>query len=166
MLSVKEIIRRSKHYLKVVVSLRSSPENIALSFAIGTFIAIIPMFGVGILIGLMIAILFKKLNKIALMLAFVVWNPLFTVPLFALSGKIGDILFHGVEVMKYEIDFFNHLFTFTRRFMIGNLMLDVILSVFSYFVIKKLFYWYKKRKQRRQEQRLADKKAYVVISKE
>lgn len=159
MLSVKEIIRRSKHYLKVVVSLRSTPENIALSFAIGTFIAIIPMFGVGILIGLLIAIMFKKLNKIALMLAFVVWNPLFTVPILALSGKIGDILFHGVEVMKYEIDFFNHFFTFTRRFLVGNLILDVILSVSSYFVIKKLFYWYKKRKQKRQALRQKVEKA-------
>jgi len=163
---VNEIWNKSRRYLKLVVLQRSTPDNIALSFAIGTFIAIIPMFGAGILLGLAIAFMFRKLNKIALMSAFVVWNPLFTVPLIALSGNIGNLLFDGMEVVKYELEFFNNFFTFTRRFLVGNLIIDAIFTLISYFAIKHLFIWYQKRREMRKLKAACKKEAFAVVPKE
>jgi len=147
----KKILTRLKCYLRRISQLNASPRIIALSFAIGSFIAIIPLFGFGILIGLSVIFIFKKLNKIALMSAFIIWNPLILAPIITFSYKLGDIIFSGVEIVKYEMMFLNHFFTFTRRFLVGNMIIDFSLSLISFVVVYFLVLFYRKKQFKRSQ---------------
>ncbi|HRU67279.1 MAG TPA: DUF2062 domain-containing protein [Bacteroidia bacterium] len=141
----KESIRT---FLVKIIRQNASPHRLALSFAIGTFIAILPLFGFGIILGLIVVMVFKQLNKPALMSAFVVWNPLIVVPLMAISYHI---FFGSAEVIKYKIELLNHLITFTRRFLVGHLIITADLSIISYLVIRFAAFLYELRKKKRQK---------------
>ncbi|NLJ08105.1 MAG: DUF2062 domain-containing protein [Sphingobacteriales bacterium] len=141
---------RIRTFLVKIIRQNASPHRLALSFAIGTFIAILPLFGFGIILGLIVVMVFRQLNKPALMSAFVVWNPLIVVPLMAISYQIGDIFFGSAEVIKYKIELLNHLITFTRRFLVGHLIITADLSIISYLVIRFAAFLYELRKKKRQ----------------
>jgi uncharacterized protein len=116
-------------------TLRTEPHQVAGGFAIGTFIAILPTFGLGALLGLLIILLFKNVNKMALFSAFAVWNPFVLVPLYGVAYAIGDALFQSSPVVSYEIPFLYQLFHLTRRLLVGNFILALALSLVSYVII-------------------------------
>ena len=111
-----------KKHLQDIIALKASSESIAAGFALGTFIAIIPTLGFGIIVGILLLLLFKKISKISMLAAFAVWNPLLLIPLAGLSYKIGNFLLPGVPTTTYEIELLNQIFIYSRRFLLGNLI--------------------------------------------
>lgn len=146
-MNFNKVIVKIKAYLLKILRQNTSPHKIALSFAIGTFIALIPLLGFGIIIGLIVAMIFKQLNKPALMSAFLIWNPFIVVPLMAISYQIGDIFFGQTEVIRYQLDILNNIFTYTRRFLVGHIVLSADLAIISYLIIRVASYFYHLRKK-------------------
>lgn len=132
---VKRFLEKIKKHFEEILKIRSSPSSIAFGFAIGTAIAILPTFGLGILIGLMIILIFKKINKISMLIAFAIWNPFLLIPLAAVSYKIGDMIFVGAPVYNYKFWILNQIFTYSRKFLLGNIILTISISVLSYFIV-------------------------------
>jgi hypothetical protein len=62
-----------------------------------------------------------------------------------LSFKIGELLFEDVAVVKYKFEILNQVYSFSRRFLVGNVILAVVISVASYVVVKILVEVYRKR---------------------
>ena len=102
-MAIEKLKKFLKHHFHEIVKIKKSPQEIALGFAIGSFIVLLPTPGFSILIGLLIMLLFTRINKFSLFAAMAVWNPLTLVPIYWLSYRIGDILFGALPVIKYDV---------------------------------------------------------------
>jgi uncharacterized protein len=131
-----KIFKLIKFHINKVLELKTNPHNIALGFALGTFIALLPTFGLGALIGLFLLLIFENINKISLLSAFVVWNPLILAPIYYLSYKLGVLIYGGVIYSEFSFRFKDLLYTFSKTFLVGNFILSLVTSIFFYFLIK------------------------------
>lgn len=130
--------RRFSHINKAVHAIRNtdgSADLIARSFSIGTFIALLPTFGFGIVIAGLLLLFFASLNRPAIIAAFAVWNPLVQIPLYILSFEIGIILYGNAPVVAYDIEFLNQVFTITQRVLIGNFIITSCITMISYLTV-------------------------------
>ena len=65
-LMVKKFKEKLKHHFQEVLKTKTSPHSIALGFAIGTLIDILPTLGFGFFLGLLVGLIFEKVNKYSL----------------------------------------------------------------------------------------------------
>lgn len=130
------LIGRIKNHFREVIKIKKSPHSIALGFALGTFIAILPTFGLGLIIGLIIVLIFKKVNKLSLIAAFILWNPFVVIPIYLFSYRIGDALMSALPIIKLRFALFNNVYNLTLRLLVGNFIIAFTASVLSYFSIK------------------------------
>jgi uncharacterized protein (DUF2062 family) len=124
--------QKLRDHFREVLALKTEPRAIAFGFALGTCISVLPTIGFGVLIGVALTVIFKRLSKIALFAAIAFWNPLFIAPIYWLSFRIGDWLFAGTPPAQYEIVWLNEVIYFTRRFLFGNLIVGALLTGLSY----------------------------------
>jgi uncharacterized protein len=144
-----------KRYFKRVFSLGTDPHEIAIGFAIGTFIAIIPSPGVSWLLCLIAIFLYPKMNKVSLVGALVVWNPLTMVPFYLLSYPLGALILGGaaanVTVSGLENESFWQVFSqgwgVLGRYLLGNLLIAVAVSVLCYVAMRAIVIVYQRRKE-------------------
>ena len=82
--------QKAKEHYHTIINTKDTPHAIGLGVAVGTLISIIPTPGFNVILGLFIAFLFKKINKVSLFVTLLFWNPLTQVPFYILSYHIGD----------------------------------------------------------------------------
>jgi uncharacterized protein len=140
---MKDYTKKIKDHFKEVLKTKKGEKSIALGFAIGTLIAILPTYGFSILLGLLVVLIFKKISKISLFVGLAFWNPLILTPLYMLSYRIGDYLCRNSAILN-NITLFDKIYNFSRRFLIGNLIIAFSLSFISYFLVNGLLKAYKK----------------------
>lgn len=145
---INKLKEKIKKHFHEVIRTKKSEHSVALGFAIGTFISILPTPGFNILLGLLVVLIFKKVNKFSLFISMAVWNTLTLIPIYWLSYKIGNLLFGSVPVVKYNIVILDQIYNFTRRYLVGNLILALIISPLCYFIVKGLIRLYRKKKNR------------------
>jgi uncharacterized protein len=156
---IKSRIKRS--YVQILME-KTSVHSIAFSFAMGTFIAILPTPGFGVFIALLIAYFYKKLNNISILASFAFWNPLLLAPVYLLSYKIGDWIFDSPTVaMITDISWLNTIIYYFKSYMVGNLISGVVLSALCYYGVFKIITAYKARKESRKRSR----RMRVVVTK-
>ncbi len=134
-----------KKYLKSISSIKKSPHSIALGFAVGSFIALLPTLGFGPLIALLVLLVFTKLNKISLFGSFVVWNPLVMTSTYYLSFKIGNLFFGKLPLVDFKFSISNIIQFFSLRFLVGNIVLASLISITCYFIVKAIATNYQKK---------------------
>lgn len=142
---INKIKNKIKHHFSEVSKIKTSPESIALGFAVGTFIAILPTFGLGIFIGLLVVLIFEKVSKVSLIAAFAVFNPAIEFALYALNYSIGYSILAGRDVSEATVEIYNNLFVYTQRLFVGSVITATILGVLSYFLIYYAVKAYQKR---------------------
>ncbi len=141
--AIREKVTR---FIERLTEPESSSQAIALSFSLGTLIAILPTPGFGIFIGLSLILIFRMLNKIAMVLAITMWNPLLQLPVYYVSYRLGSFLLNKStpEVIEESwITLFTH---HTQSFVLGNSILAALISVLSYIVVLQVTSYYRKRK--------------------
>jgi len=124
----------------------STCPEIALSFSLGTLIAILPTPGFGIFVGLSLLLLFKSLNKIAMVLAISIWNPFLQIPVYFASYRLGCILLGQTPRMRADQAWFTLFTEYTQAFVLGNCILGIIISVGSYFLILRIAQIHRRKK--------------------
>lgn len=129
------LLKALRRHWEEVLRIKTEPETIALGFAIGTFLAILPLFGMSIVLGFGVVVLWKSISKIALFAALAIWNPLTLIPVYLASIKIGDAIFGAAPVLEFELTFMENAFHFSRRFLVGNLLMAVFLTIASYVIV-------------------------------
>jgi len=122
------------HHLYELKTIQSSPHSIAAGFAIGSLISILPTPGFNFILGFLMILIFPRISKISILAALIFWNPIVSIPIYAGSFALGNILFSSAPVVNYNMVFFNHAVNFTRRYLIGNLIIAVSLMPFCYFI--------------------------------
>lgn len=127
--------RLKKHWADIFLG-DFTPHNIGLGLALGTFIALLPTFGFGLIVALGIVFWFPHINKPATVFAFIFWNPLSQIPIYLLSIHLGSFLFDGMPVVKYNIEVLNQFYTFTRRFLVAHIIVSLACSLIMYLAIR------------------------------
>src|SRR3990167_1033381 len=130
------MIRRVKRHFEEIIKIKTKPREIALGFAIGTLIEFfVPIPILDIIVALVVASIFERLSKISLFGALLFWNFLITWPLITLSIKIGNLIFGSENIVRYNIEIFNYAYNFTRRLLVGNIIIGSCLAFISYFAV-------------------------------
>jgi uncharacterized protein (DUF2062 family) len=119
-----------------LVQTNASPQSIALAFAVGTFISVLPTPGLNLVLATLLASLFKQLNRTGLLAAIAVWNAFVVAPIYVLSHKVGASLpilsGHNLAI----------------GFLVGNMLLAVVITAVSYLVVQSGISRYKTQKIR------------------
>ena len=115
---------------------KSSDHNIAISMAIGSFIAVFPTPGVSVFITLFIAAIFKSLNRIALALSQAIWNAFTVIPIYWLSLRAGKIIFPSTTVQEFKWEWLTLFVDFVKRLVIGNLFVSIPLAIATYYITR------------------------------
>ena len=136
---------KMREHFDGVIKTKTSSRSIALGFAIGTLISILPTPGMNLLIGLLIILIFKSISKISLIASIFFWNPLTLIPIYYLSYALGNALLPSPQTTVFDIQMFNLIYNFSRNYIIGNLIIATIFTVGSYYLIYHLVERYKKR---------------------
>ena len=142
----KRFSKKVKEHFREVLEIKTSTHSIALGFAIGTFISMLPTPGFNILLGFLIILIFKRINKFSLFGSLVLWNPLTLFPFYFLMYKLGNLMFSSAPVIRFNIVIMDQIYNFSRRFLIANIIIAIIMSIISYFVVRMVAEKYKKRK--------------------
>ncbi|MFH1592426.1 MAG: DUF2062 domain-containing protein [Candidatus Woesearchaeota archaeon] len=127
-----------KKHFQAVIRTKKSPHSIALGFAIGTLIGILPTPGFNILLGVLVVLIFRKVSKFSLFGALAFWNPIVLIPLYFWSYKIGGLIFGSAPVVEYELTILEQIYHFSRRFLVGSIILAPCFSILSYFLMRKI----------------------------
>ena len=138
-----------KHYLKRyrfkfirycmdIVYTDQSMTAVAFAFAVGTFIALLPLPVLNTLMGLSLILLFRKVNKVAILLPLIIWNTLTLIPVYWLSAYVGNRLFEDSEKFYINFALWNVDMSYTLRFLVGHLLVSFALSLLSYVALFKL----------------------------
>lgn len=142
---IKDFRKKTKKYFYKMIFEERSEHSIALGFAIGTFISILPSPGINLLVGLLIVLLFKRINKVSLFGALFFWNSIVLIPVYIASYHIGNMIFSSASVVRYNIVVADIIYNFSRRFLIGNVILAILISILSYLALWGSLKKYKKR---------------------
>lgn len=130
--------------LRILDELRASiaedhtPHQVAASFAIGTFITMMPTLGVGLLGFIVLLYLFDWINKIALFAAVLVFNPVVKWGVYLSSFSLGVLLLGPVEGMATVDISIASGPAIAYRLLVGNLILAVIATVIGYAVAYRI----------------------------
>lgn len=133
--------------LIAVLTSKTSDSAIAVGFALGTFIALLPTPGLNWVLAFCAALIYKKLNRLSLFFAIVFWNPLFMAPVYALCYVVGDYIFHVLPLEQWE-SFIHHPYvSHSGKFLIGNIILTSIISILGYYLALKVVALYKNKRE-------------------
>lgn len=114
-------------------------HQIAGSFALGTFITMLPTLGVGLLLFVVLVYLFDWINKIALFASVLVFNPIVKWGVYLSSFSLGILLLGPVEGVGIgEVPSLDDGNDIVIRLLVGNLILAVIATVAAYFAVYRL----------------------------
>lgn len=137
---MRSLKKKIKEHFHEVLRTKKSPHSIALGFAIGSFIALLPIPAIDFFIGFALIAFFTKLNKYTLILGIAIWNPLTKIPLVPLSYKIGDMFFGTAPPTEIKLMLFDRIVQFSKRFLIGNIIISILISLLSYILVFALFW--------------------------
>jgi len=137
--------QRIGQHFKEVQRLKTSPQSIALGFAIGTFIAIIPTPGFGITLALLLILIFKRLSKYAILAALAIFNPFVLTPLYIMSFNVGAKYFQNMPGFHYNIKIFEQTIQFSTSFLLANAIIALAIASVSYILILIIVSIYKSK---------------------
>ena len=146
-------LEKIKNHLKEVATIKKSPHSIAGGFAIGTFLALLPTFGFGIIIGLLILLLSKKISKLSMLIAFAIWNPLVLAAIYPVSYIVGNAILSDT-IIENESSILNQLLSGSESFLLGSFILALAAAIVSYLFVFSLSHHYKKIRARRKQKKL------------
>ncbi len=135
--------------IKTIAHLDDSPHKIALSFAVGVYIAASPFFGIHTILAIVLSIIFG-LNKLATITGSWVNMPWTAPIIYYIEYRIGAF-FLGKDphfnLKPFTIQ--HYLESGKNAFLsifIGSIIVGIILSIIFYFIIKYLVELYRRRK--------------------
>jgi len=116
-----------------------TPHQIGASFAVGTFITMLPTLGTGLILFVVLVYLFHWVNKIALFAAVLVFNPVVKWGVYGLSLALGFTLLGPVEgVGVTDTPSLGDGDAILVRLLLGNTILAVIATVVAYVAARRV----------------------------
>jgi uncharacterized protein len=141
-INVAHLIRRVKAKGKALLQAETSAHNQAVGFAVGTFISLLPTPGFNFALALLLAGWFRQIHRATLVASLAVWNVFVTAPLFALSYRLGNILFPAPVTTSVATQWQAEVISFVQGFLLGNLIIAVGITAVSYAIVLSLIWIY------------------------
>ena len=144
---LSSFIAKVKAWLLKLISLRATPHEIAIGFAIGVFIGIFPTFGLGGLVILALAPMWK-FNIPASIAGTLMGNPVFAPIWITLSCLLVRI--NPSDIKVPEETFARILVHYSQIglwYILGNTIISIVVAVLSYFCVIGILTVYYKRKE-------------------
>ncbi|HVO09954.1 MAG TPA: DUF2062 domain-containing protein [Vicinamibacteria bacterium] len=134
--------------LRLLLQLEGSPDRIALSFAVGIFIAFFPLLGIHTGLALALALAFR-LNKVAILTGAWVNNPWTLAPMYTAGTLLGCALVRVSPASVGDVDWSLHGQAFYHSliegfrplllpFVVGNLVTGAAAGLVTYFLLRKI----------------------------
>jgi uncharacterized protein (DUF2062 family) len=126
--------------VRILFTIKDSPERLAMSFSTGLFIGISPLLGLHTILSIMVASVFR-LNKLVTLMGTYVTNPWSLVPIYAFCTWVGTKLTGttGVSGLNFhEITVFNILKTLKGLFwpfVVGTTTVAIVSAFLSYWIV-------------------------------
>ncbi|MBF0479154.1 MAG: DUF2062 domain-containing protein [Candidatus Omnitrophica bacterium] len=134
-----------------ILQLNNSSQEIALGVALGVFISILPLYGFHTILVIIVAILIKPVNKIAILIG-TNFSSILTFPFITWAGySVGrGILGSQYPVLNWEI--FRHFsykvfFHLYYPLFVGSMLIAILAGVLFYFLILWVISKYEGRKK-------------------
>jgi len=156
---VGKYLERIREELRKTFAEEHTSGELAGSFALGTFITMLPTLGVGLLVFVVIAFVFDRVSKIALFASVVVFNPVVKWGVYAASFTLGVLLLGPVEGVGLGDVSLSAGPEIVIRLWVGNLILAVVATVISYVAVYRLAVAY----ERTQAGRVIDEAVEEVV---
>jgi len=119
----------------LLVRMDASPHQIAFGFAVGVVLGVFPSFGLGGLIAIALAFIFR-LNKASTLLGVMIMNPITTVPIWTASAYLGSVVWSAnFQLILEETKsgrIFKALSYSTMVYITGNLILSAAMALAAY----------------------------------
>jgi uncharacterized protein (TIGR03546 family) len=141
-------LKRLKDKFMILVKINNTPKHIALGVAIGVFIGVTPLYGFHTILAILMAILIRRTNKIAILLGSNISIPP-TAPFISWAGyEIGrGILGHKYPAIEWTaLKHFRYgdIKEILFPLFLGSFILGLFLAVCFYFIILALVKRFKK----------------------
>jgi len=131
-----KLTRKLQHEWSKLLLGDFTPHSIALGVAIGTLVALLPTFGFSAVLALLLIFIFPNINRPAIFVSLIIWNPLVQIPIYAASFQLGALLFTDAPLVKYDIEILNQLYSFTQRFLIAHLIIILGMTTATYLITR------------------------------
>lgn len=130
----------SKAHTEILESIKEehTAHETAFSFALGTFIILIPTSAMGLFILGAIAVAFERINRIALFSTAVVFNPVVNMVFYAFSYFIGSAMFGSPSMPSIELFSLTQTFNFGQNLIVGSIVTGLTISFLSYLVVHRV----------------------------
>lgn len=135
---VDRYVGRISESLRGAIAEDRTPRETAGSFALGTFITMLPTLGTGLLLFAVIAVLFDRVSRIALFASVVVFNPVVKWGVYAASFALGSLLLgpaEGTSPATVSLDAGPDILA---RLLLGNLILAAAATAIGYVAVHRL----------------------------
>lgn len=129
---------RIRGALRTALEEEHPPKEVSGSFALGTFITMLPTLGTGLVLFVVLVAIFDRISKVALLASVVVFNPVVKWGVYAASFALGVAILGPVEGVSPTTASLSAGPDIIVRLLVGNLILAVIATVISYFVVYRL----------------------------
>ncbi len=126
------------NYLEQVIKEEKTPHDIALGFAVGAFIGILPTPGISVALALLAIFIWKRLNKVAIFAGIAVFNPFVNIPIIYYAHLLGGLLIPPVFPPDTPYGYVVHLLNTSARILAGSIITATLLSIASYFIVKRI----------------------------
>lgn len=128
-------LARVRGELHASLTEETTPHRVAASFALGTFVTMLPTLGTGLLVFLVLVAVSDRVNKVALFASVLVFNPVVKWGVYALSIALGFALLGPVEgVSATDRPGLGDGSAIVLRLLVGNGILAVVATVGAYIV--------------------------------
>lgn len=131
-------VERIREELYVAFTEDHTAREISASFALGTFIAMLPTLGTGLALFAVIVYLFDWVSRLALFASVLVFNPLVKWGVYAASFALGAFLLGPVEGVSATDVSLGSGTDIAARLLVGNLLLAALATLVSYVVVYRL----------------------------
>lgn len=112
----------------------ASPHRLAQSFAVGTFICLLPIPGVDFLLATLLAVVFRQLKREVMYSALAIWNAFVVAPFYALSLQVGGFIFQSGRIPVITLA--GHTSIPAQQFLLGNLVVAMAVTAVTYLVVQ------------------------------
>jgi uncharacterized protein (DUF2062 family) len=134
--------------LRIIFSVKDTPEKIAIAFAVGVFIGISPFLGLHTLMAIAFASILR-LNRLVTLAGAFVTNPLTIIPIYSFATWMGTKMTGHENTLSQTnfkeitiINIFSILKELILPFFVGTIAFGVIAGVLSYlfvyYIVKRM----------------------------
>lgn len=135
--------QRIQHELHTAFAEVHTPREIAGSFALGTFVTMLPTLGVGLLLFVVLASVSSWVSKLALFASVLVFNPIVKWGVYVISFLLGVLILGPVEGVSLTDISFTAAPEIVIRLLVGNIILALVATICSYFAVLWLTHRYR-----------------------